>query len=487
MATPRRCGHTQWFSASPPPPHEIQINLGAPYQVTGFRYLPRQDGNPNGNGNIAQYEFYVSSDGANWGTAVASGTFLNSAAEKPVAFTAKTGQYIRLRSLSEVNGRPWTTVAELNVLGTPVQPADSPISRASWTVHMVDSQDTQGGNYAAANAFDGNPATMWHTQWFSASPPPPHEIQINLGATYQVTGFRYLPRQDGNPNGNGNIAQYEFYVSSDGTNWGTPVTTGTFPNSAAEKQGTFTAKTGQYIRLRALSEVNGRPWTAVAELNVLGTLVQSPGGPISKAGWTVHSVDSQDTEGGNYAATNAFDGNPATMWPRSGSARRRRHHTRFKSISAPRIRSAASATCPRQDGNPNGNGNIAQYEFYVSSDGTNWGTAVATGTFPNSAAEKQVTFAERNASFVRLRALSEVNGRPWTAVAELSVLAGGTSGNQAPDGSITSPSANVTISAGQSVMFAGSGTDPEGALRILFMELRHWRTTFFQQPESRDS
>ena len=61
-------------------------------------------------------------DGANWGTAVASGTFPNSATEKQVTFTAKTGQYVRLRALTEVNGQPWTTVAELNVARNAGQP-----------------------------------------------------------------------------------------------------------------------------------------------------------------------------------------------------------------------------------------------------------------------------------------------------------------------------------------------------------------------------
>ena len=37
--------------------------------------------------------------------------------EKEVLFTPVTGQYIRLRATSEVNGNPWTTVAEINVLG----------------------------------------------------------------------------------------------------------------------------------------------------------------------------------------------------------------------------------------------------------------------------------------------------------------------------------------------------------------------------------
>ena len=109
------------------------------------------------------------------------------------------------------------------------------ISQAGWTLHMVDSQETEVCCYAATNAFDGNANTMWATRWSSASPVPPHDIQINLGAAYQITGFRYLPRQDGQPHGN--IAQYQFYVSTDGAKWGPAVASGTFANSSTEKPG----------------------------------------------------------------------------------------------------------------------------------------------------------------------------------------------------------------------------------------------------------
>ncbi len=70
------------------------------------------------------------------------------------------------------------------------------------------------------------PPRMWHTQFCPSSAPLPHEIQINLGASYTLSAFQYLPRQDGC--GNGWIKQYEFYVSTDGVNWGTPVAAGTF-------------------------------------------------------------------------------------------------------------------------------------------------------------------------------------------------------------------------------------------------------------------
>jgi hypothetical protein len=282
---PSTIWHTQWSAANPACPHEIQIDLGATYNVSSFSYLPRQDGGVNG--DIAKYEFYVSTDGTNWGSAVATGTFDSSSAEKKVTCTAKQGRYIRLRALSEINGNPWTSAAELNAYGTLVSSSgtsdtsgnsgtssttssttSSALSKSGWKLKYADSQETSGENGAAANAFDGNSATIWHTQWSTANPTCPHEIQIDLGANYTMDAFSYLPRQDGGVNGG--IAKYEFYVSSDGTNWGTAVATGTFDSSNSEKKVTFTATQGRYVRLRALSEINGNPWTSVAELNMFG-------------------------------------------------------------------------------------------------------------------------------------------------------------------------------------------------------------------------
>ncbi|MEA1867766.1 MAG: discoidin domain-containing protein, partial [Thermodesulfobacteriota bacterium] len=134
-----------------------------------------------------------------------------------------------------------------------------------------DSEELVGEDGAAVNSFDGDVNTMWHTEWYASDPPHPHEIQLDLGGIYNIDGFRYLPRQDGGVNGR--IAQYEFYISTDGSDWGTAVATGTFANDASEKEVTFSPLTGQFIRLRALSEVNGNPWTTVAELSLLGQCV----------------------------------------------------------------------------------------------------------------------------------------------------------------------------------------------------------------------
>ncbi|GIG56888.1 non-hemolytic phospholipase C [Longispora fulva] len=137
------------------------------------------------------------------------------------------------------------------------------------TVTYFDSQETVGENGAAVNAVDGNPATIWHTQWSSATAPLPHELQLDAGASKSLTGLTYTPRQDGGSNGR--VGQYEIATSVDGTTW-TVAATGTFPDTAAAKTVTFaTAVNGRYVRFRALTEAGNRgPWTSAAAVTPLG-------------------------------------------------------------------------------------------------------------------------------------------------------------------------------------------------------------------------
>ncbi len=495
--------HTKWFNGSTPLPHEIQIDLGATYDVSGFRYLPRQDGGVNG--RIGQYEFYVSTDGINWGTAVATGTFANSVTEKEVLFAQTTAQYIRLRALTEVNGNPWTSMAEISVLGslssgnqapngvidtpggnltinvgdsvnftgtgtdldnnTPLtylwdfgDPAiaDStqedpgsvqfnntgvftvtftvtdalglsdptpatrtitvqsttggPIPKTGWSLLYVDSEELIGENGAATNAFDGNTSTLWHTKWFNGSTPLPHEIQIDLGATYDVSGFRYLPRQDGGVNGR--IGQYEFYVSTDGINWGTAVATGTFANSVTEKEVLFAQTTAQYIRLRALTEVNGNPWTSMAEINVLGSLSsgnQAPNGVIDTPGGNL-TISVGDSVNFTGTGTDLDNNTPLTyLWD---------------------FGDPAIADSTQED--------PGSVQFNN------------TGVFT-------VTFTVTDA-------LGLADPTPETRTITVN-----TAENQAPDGAIDTPNGDITIDAGSLVNFTGTGTDPDNNIPLTYL------------------
>ncbi len=137
-------------------------------------------------------------------------------------------RFVKLESLSEIAGNPWASAAEINLLG-----ADGQIlPRTGWQV-SADSQELAGESGGIGNAFDGNTATFWHTQWQAANPVHPHAVVIQLGSGTEVTGLRYLPRQDASANGT--IARYNVYLSSDGVNWGAPVLSGNFSDLGTDK------------------------------------------------------------------------------------------------------------------------------------------------------------------------------------------------------------------------------------------------------------
>ena len=159
--SPNTFWHTAFSAGTTPPPHEICIDLGAVHPVAGFRYLPRQDGFVVG--NISQYEFYVSLDGAAWGTPVTSGTFASSSTEKEVLFLTKDARYVRLRSLAGAD----CNVAELTILqgrlaDPPAEdPNNPPVFKASPVTRAAGSeQEPYTGGSLADAAADPDPGDL---------------------------------------------------------------------------------------------------------------------------------------------------------------------------------------------------------------------------------------------------------------------------------------------------------------------------------------
>lgn len=109
-------------------PHEIQVDMGTAHLIEGFHYLPRQDNYMTG--NVLQYEFYASMDGANWGAPAASGVFANTKTEKEVLFTSMSARYVRLKIITAVDSV--CAVAELNVLQGAVSQTPAAVTLADW-------------------------------------------------------------------------------------------------------------------------------------------------------------------------------------------------------------------------------------------------------------------------------------------------------------------------------------------------------------------
>lgn len=115
------------------------------------------------------------------------------------------------------------------------------------------------------NIFDGETGTAW-----TLRNTPPVDFIIDLGESIEINGFTYLPDQGRwNP---GIISNYEFYVSLDGRNWGSPVSEGEFgniKNSPVLQTKYFKAVQARYVKLRALTPAweNGR--VGIAEFGLI--------------------------------------------------------------------------------------------------------------------------------------------------------------------------------------------------------------------------
>ncbi|MHC4603446.1 MAG: discoidin domain-containing protein [Planctomycetota bacterium] len=127
--------------------------------------------------------------------------------------------------------------------------------------------DSEAAGHEGHNAIDGNPTTIWHTEWEGSPPGYPHQITIELEKQTEIKGITYLPRQDMS---NGWIAEYEVYVSVDGKNWSDAVAVGTFKKGRDGKKILFgKIHNARFIRFVVISGFDGQIFASVAELDVI--------------------------------------------------------------------------------------------------------------------------------------------------------------------------------------------------------------------------
>ena len=90
-----------------------------------------------------------------------------------------------------------------------------------------------------------------------------------------------------------------------------PVHSGTFAPGADTQEIKFAAPaTGNFFCLETLNAHDGKPYAAVAELDLL----DPNGNAISHNGWTIAYVDSEERIGEDGSAENAIDGQTANFW-----------------------------------------------------------------------------------------------------------------------------------------------------------------------------
>ena len=213
----------------------------------------------------------INHEGCTWGWDIQPAPlYIDDASKRnPKVVLGNPGSYDVTMSITK-NGETYTkTIANMiSTIECPsIENCDNPgsIPRENWALLYVDSEEVNFPGLATMS-FDNDPGTIWHTRWSTGSDPYPHEIQIDLGANFNIYEFTYYTRTDGQ---NGRIRDYELYFSDDPENWGEVDATGVFENTSAPQKVTFQSPlVGRYLRLVALSEVNGNAWASAAEFEV---------------------------------------------------------------------------------------------------------------------------------------------------------------------------------------------------------------------------
>ncbi len=142
----------------------------------------------------------------------------------------------------------------------------SPVAQENFDVCRKDWKIIGAAGDQPYALLDGNPATSWKQ---GRNKRMPVDLVIDLGSEKTLAGFKYFPDQG--MWGPGVIADYEFYVSADNTEW-TQVSKGEFSNiknNRVWQTKNFAPTKGRYIKLRALRNTDGNNDVGYAEVDVI--------------------------------------------------------------------------------------------------------------------------------------------------------------------------------------------------------------------------
>ena len=119
-----------------------------------------------------------------------------------------------------------------------------------------------------------------------------------------------------------------------------------------------TPASGRYLALESLNAHDGKPYAAIAELDLL----DAAGRSISHDGWTIGYVDSEEHVGEDGSAENAIDGQTANYWHTQWKTASPGHPHRLILDLGKAQTIAGLRYVPRQG---QGGGRIKEYRVYV--------------------------------------------------------------------------------------------------------------------------
>ncbi|CAH2464498.1 MULTISPECIES: discoidin domain-containing protein [Bacillus cereus group] len=286
-----------------------------------------------------------------------------------------------------------------------------PLAVLSKKTMKVSANSEESSDELASNAIDGNPDTIWHSQW-SEQNQYPYNLMLEMDETRNITQVAYLPRQNGSDNGH--ILNYNIYTSVDGLTY-EKVSSGTWENNSDKKTATFAPVTAKYVKVEVTDGKNG--YASAAEIDILtdSTSVTPYVTPYALPN-KIMKASANSEESSANPASNAIDGDSDTIWHSQWSETNQYPYNLTLEMDETRNITQV-AYLPRQDGSDNGH--ILNYNIYTSVDGLTY-EKVSSGTWENNSDKKTATFDPVSAKYVKLEVLNGVNG--FSSAAKVDIL-----------------------------------------------------------------
>nr|WP_255446399.1 M60 family metallopeptidase [Bacillus sp. FDAARGOS_235] len=246
--------HSQWDTPNQFP-YNLTLDIGEVKKITQVACLPRQDESENG--RILNYNIYTSMDGSNY-RRVSSGTWESTGKKEFAKFKTVSAKYVKVEVTNGKGG--FASIAEAEVLtdAVSVKPYALPKNTMKVTTNSEESAYTP-----ANNAIDGNPNTIWHSQWDNPNQFPYH-LTLDIGEAKKITQVACLPRQDDSENGR--ILEYNIYTSMDGSNY-QKVSSGTWESNDKEESSEFEPVLAKYVKIEVTNGKGG--FASIADVDVL--------------------------------------------------------------------------------------------------------------------------------------------------------------------------------------------------------------------------
>lgn len=255
--------NSYWHTALTGMPQWFAIDMNDYMLIEGFTWVNRQDATAL----PKHVKFETSMNGTDWTEVLDVAEMPNKKEIQILELPEKViAVYFRVTILSNWADAPYTFVAEVSPWAGEKPTGDYEWEKNTWEINEFKSQ-WDNANWALSNIFDGNKATLWHSDPFNASiNGMPQWFVVDMKKSRPaIKGFLIWNRQDDHGLEPKHVV---FSVSDDKTKWTTVLDLQEMSNDYTKELSykTTNPTPGRYLKVEVLSNWAGGAWTYFAEI-----------------------------------------------------------------------------------------------------------------------------------------------------------------------------------------------------------------------------